>query len=155
MSKTVNPSEDFHWHDGLLLGYSPMDSTHEEFVHCVAAMQAASDEQLPSALAAFVAHAERHFGEEDRWMTETDFPARDCHIQEHAEVMKSVRMAQDRLAQGDNTVCRRLADELVRWFPGHASYLDSALAHWMCKARFGGKPVVIRRSAGRSTVDKR
>jgi hemerythrin len=49
--------------------------------------------------------------------------------------------------QGRTANVQRLAAELVRWFPGHADYLDSALAHWMCKQRLGGKPVIIRRNA--------
>ncbi len=138
------------WHDGLLLGYAPMDHTHEEFVQCVAALQRASDEDLPAALAAFAEHARRHFGEEDRWMEQSQFPARECHIDEHAAVLKSVGEVQALLAQGNTEVCRRLAQELANWFPGHADYLDSALAHWMCKQRLGGKPVVIRRNLGMS-----
>ena len=42
-----------------------------------------------------------------------------------------------------------LAQALADWFPGHATYLDSALAHWMFHRRFGGKPVVIHRSTAR------
>ena len=42
-------------------------------------------------------------------------------------------------------LCRDLTKALVDWFPGHATHLDSALAHWLSKQRFGGKPVVIRR----------
>lgn len=133
------------WHDGLLLGYQPMDATHEEFVLCVAALQRASAAELPARLEAFAEHAVRHFGEEDRWMEQTQFPARECHINEHAAVLKSVREVQALLAQGHTEPCRRLAQELAQWFPGHADYLDSALAHWMCKQRLGGKPVVIRR----------
>ncbi|MES2482192.1 MAG: hemerythrin domain-containing protein [Pseudomonadota bacterium] len=141
------------WHDGLLLGYSPMDAVHEEFVHCVATLQQASDAELPERLAELARHVQRHFGEEDRWMEETVFPARECHINEHAAVMKSVREVGALLAQGNTAVCRRLATELANWFPGHADYLDSALAHWMCKQRLGGKPVVIRRGIpGRGTA---
>jgi hemerythrin-like metal-binding protein len=133
------------WHDGLLLGYQPMDATHEEFVLRVAALQQATDAELPARLEPFAEHAVRHFGEEDRWMEQTQFPARECHIDEHAAVLKSVREVQALLAQGHTGPCRRLAQELAQWFPGHADYLDSALAHWMCKQRLGGKPVVIRR----------
>ena len=133
------------WHDGLLLGYQPMDATHEEFVLRVAALQQATDAELPARLEPFAEHAVRHFGEEDRWMEQTQFPARECHIDEHAAVLKSVREVQALLAQGHTGPCRRLAQELTQWFPGHADYLDSALAHWMCKQRLGGKPVVIRR----------
>ena len=133
------------WHDGLLLGYQPMDDVHEEFARVVSALQAAPDADLARCLDAVADHAQRHFDEENAWMQDTQFPARQCHIDEHAAVMKSVREVQALLARGDSTHCRSLANELARWFPGHADYLDSALAHWMCKQRLGGKPVVIRR----------
>lgn len=110
-----------------------------------AKLQQATDAELPARLEPFAEHAVRHFGEEDRWMEQTQFPARECHIDEHAAVLKSVREVQALLAQGHTGPCRRLAQELAQWFPGHADYLDSALAHWMCKQRLGGKPVVIRR----------
>ena len=51
-----------------------------------------------------------------------------------------------RVAAGDFEAGRSLARALADWFPGHADYLDSALAHWMCKKRFGAPPVVLRRS---------
>jgi hemerythrin len=137
--------EQLSWHDGLLLGYTPMDAVHQEFVACVTALQQASDAQLPERLAQLIAHAQSHFGEEDGWMAQTQFPALECHVNEHAAVMRSMREVQDLLAQGHTAVCRDLALELVRWFPGHAEYLDAALAHWMCKQRLGGKPVVLRR----------
>jgi hemerythrin len=132
----------------MLLGYRPMDAVHQEFVDCVSALQRAGDAQLPAALAALELHAVAHFSDEDRWMVETDFPARECHINEHAAVLKSVREVRALLEQGNTQVCRRLGLELARWFPGHADYLDSALAHWMCKQRLGGKPVVVRRDLG-------
>ena len=52
----------------------------------------------------------------------------------------------DLVISGDNSQCLRLSIALMDWFPGHADYLDSALAHWMCKERLGGKPIVLRRS---------
>ncbi|MEO7402205.1 MAG: hemerythrin, partial [Burkholderiales bacterium] len=48
-------------------------------------------------------------------------------------------------AAGEIDAARRLAKELRDWFPGHAQHLDSALAHWMFKRSYGGKPVVLRR----------
>lgn len=133
------------WNDALLLGYAPMDALHQEFVVIVAALRATQDDQLPQQLEVMAKHLRQHFSEEDRWMVETDFPARECHMEEHAAVLRSVEQVGTQLAQGDVTECRRLAEELVKWFPGHADYLDSALAHWVCKQRLGGKPVVLRR----------
>jgi hemerythrin len=134
------------WNDRLLLGYDEMDAEHRDFVACVRALQQAEAAQVGERLAAFAEHARRHFGLENAWMVDTDFPARDCHIDEHAAVLKSVEEVQALVALGNTAIVRSLADELVRWFPGHADYLDSALAAWMAKRRWNAKPVVFRRN---------
>jgi len=134
------------WTDAFLLGHEPIDATHREFVAIVGALQAGTDERLPMLLAELEAHARRHFGDEDRWMLETDFPPRDCHIDEHAAVLRSIGEVREHVAgTGDAHEARRLADALAGWFPGHADWLDSALAHWLCKRAYGGKPVIVRR----------
>ena len=139
------PEPDLQWTDRLLLGYEPMDDEHRDFVVCVRALLQAGPEQMLACLDAFALHAERHFGAENRWMEETAFPARQCHIDEHAAVLKSVREVRVLVAAGNTAIVKSLADELVRWFPGHADYLDSALAAWMAKRRWNAQPVVLRR----------
>lgn len=134
------------WGDHLLMGYAPMDDIHQEFVDIISQLETADDAQLPALLQAMEVHLQHHFAEEDQWMNSTAFPPRDCHIDEHAAVLKSVAEVREKLAQGDVAVCRSLIAALADWFPGHATHLDSALAHWLFKQRFGGKPVVIRRS---------
>ena len=133
------------WNDRLLMGYPAMDAEHREFVDLVGALQRAADDELLPLLEAFAAHAERHFSSENEWMTETAFPARDCHIDEHAAVLRSVAEVRALAEAGNLALVRSLAAELARWFPGHADYLDSALAAWMCKQRWQGQPVVLRR----------
>ncbi len=138
------------WSDQFLLGYPAMDATHAEFVACVAALQNAEDAQLADCLEAFAAHAVAHFAQEELWMQTTGFPAAQCHIDEHAAVLASVREVQALLVDADNgprrfRIVRDLTAELVRWFPGHADYLDAALSHWMSKRAHGGAPVVLRR----------
>ena len=145
MDTTAHDNDTLHWRDTFVLGFGPMDGLHQEFVELVAAIQTAPDAELVDRLAALAAHCESHFEEENRWMRETEFPPRDCHIDEHNAVLKSIRDVQELLAKGDTDNCRRLTEALAGWFPGHADHLDSALAHWMCKRRFGGKPVVFRR----------
>lgn len=134
------------WGDHLLMGHGPMDELHEEFVELIALLQTAEDSELPSLLQAMESHLQHHFAEEDQWMLSTGFPPRDCHIDEHAAVLKSVAEVRVKLAEGNILLCRDLTKALVDWFPGHATHLDSALAHWLSKQRFGGKPVVIRRN---------
>ena len=145
MSPPPAETPTLRWSDAALLGYGPMDATHEEFVHLLGELQCASDAQQTQALERFADHLRAHFEQEDGWMASTGFPPRDCHVDEHAAVMASVQQVRALLAQGDHKVCRRLADELARWFPGHADYLDSALAAWMCKQQLGAQPVVVRR----------
>lgn len=133
------------WDDSYLLGYAPMDETHREFVDALDALLACEDGQLASRLEAFQRRADAHFAEENRWMEATDFPPAQCHIDEHAAVMKSLAWVLEAVKQGDLAEGRRLAQALADWFPGHAFHLDSALAHWMVKRAYGGKPVVLRR----------
>jgi hemerythrin len=142
-----NPADKpFVWNDMFLLGYTPMDDTHREFVEIVQAILTAPDADIPGHLEAFARHAESHFEQERQWMESTEFPARGCHVDEHEAVMKSVRDVQKIVAEGDVDEARALAKALADWFPGHADYMDSALAHWMSKRSYGGKPVVIRRN---------
>lgn len=150
----MNASKQLGWTDEFVLGYGPIDHIHEEFVTVVDRLLAAPDAELSDALNAVETHLRAHFDEENAWMRETQFPPRDCHIDEHAAVLKSVHEVQELLAGGGNTqVCRDLARALADWFPGHATHLDSALAHWMCKRKLGGKPVVLRRSAAVAAGD--
>ena len=133
------------WHDDLRLGYGPMDHIHDEFVVLVDTLLAANDQGVAAALAAVHVHSRDHFASEDQWMQETDFPARECHTDEHAAVLQSMQAVTRLVADGDFEAGRHLGRALADWFPGHAVYLDSALAHWMCSKRLGGKPVVLRR----------
>lgn len=138
---------EFEWSDAFKLGYSPMDETHEEFVEIVNTMLACPDDELLRHLDAFAVHGESHFAQELTWMKETDFPSTECHAGEHDAVMKSVHEVRDLLAAGGNPeIARGLARELARWFPGHADYLDSALAQWLVKKKSGGVPIVLRRN---------
>ena len=147
---TVGP---LAWNDADVLGYGPMDRIHEEFVDLVARLQVAPDDELIEGLAALEQHLQAHFGEENTWMRETEFPPRDCHIEQHDAVLKSVHEVQALLAQGNTAVCRGLVQALADWFPNHATHLDSALAHWLCKQRLGGKPVVLRRTIRAGATD--
>lgn len=123
-----------------------MDETHQEFVTIVDAMQTASDEEFANYIDAFLEHAEAHFSQERDWMVATGFPATDCHVREHDVVLQSVREVKEHLAAGGAvSVCRPLAEELVRWFPGHADFMDASLAQWIVKKQLGGIPVVLRR----------
>jgi hemerythrin-like metal-binding protein len=133
------------WSDGYVLGYEPMDEVHREFVDCVGALQQCADAGVQEALDRVIEHLQSHFDAEDELMLRYDFPPRECHIDEHAAVLHSAKEVRQRVARGDCAQARHFADALADWFPGHATHLDSALAHWMVKRLHGGKPLVFRR----------
>lgn len=133
-------------HDGpVVLGYDPMDAVHAEFFEVIARASHCPDAELPQRLDEVIAHLRAHFEAEDRWMRETDFPPKDCHVDEHAAVLRSADEVQALPLDRRIDVGRAFVRELERWFPGHADYLDSALAAWMCKRAHGGKPIVLHR----------
>jgi hemerythrin-like metal-binding protein len=133
--------------DAFNLGYGPMDKIHHEFGELVMLTQQGKDTELMQNLKRLGIHLRAHFDAENGWMTESDFPAGVCHIDEHAAVLHSLEEVTPKVTAGDYALGRRFVAELVSWFPGHADYLDSALAHWLCKQKYGGKPVVLTRLA--------
>lgn len=141
---------DVLWSDERLLGFGPMDRTHEAFYRLAFELLTCADGDRAAArraIAAFEAHAVEHFELEERWMQETAFPAAGCHADEHAAVLASVREVRRAVDEGRAAaeLLHRLAEQLFGWFPAHADYMDSALAAWMCKRTLGGQPVVLRR----------
>lgn len=137
------------WNSAAVLGYAPMDAVHVEFDTLVAQALACTDDELLACLQRLQSHLLSHFDQEDGWMRDTGFPAADCHVEEHGRVLISAAEVLTLVARGDLKVGRSFAAELAQWFPGHADYLDSALAAWMCKRQYGGKPIVLhpRRSS--------
>ena len=129
------------------LGYGPMDSIHAELDALLRECRGHGERDWVALLSSLDDHLREHFEAEDRWMSETDFPPRDCHMDEHAAVLKSSSEVLALARSGDFTQAPIFVEELFRWFPGHADYLDSALAAWMCKRQYGGKPVVLHRGA--------
>lgn len=131
------------------LGYPPMDEIHAELDELLAHGASGQPQNWLTLLEALDKHLREHFEAEDRWMRDTAFPPRDCHIDEHAAVLKSCGEVLALARAGDFAHAPSFVAELQRWFPGHADYLDSALAAWMCKRQYGGKPVVLHRSLPR------
>ena len=129
----------------IVLGYNPMDDVHAEFHEVVDRATHCTDAEFPDRLEAVVDHLRRHFETEDRWMDETNFPPGDCHRDEHAAVLKSAGEVLALEPEALLEVGRDFVRELTDWFPGHADYLDSALAAWMFNRTYGGKPVVLHR----------
>jgi hemerythrin len=135
------------WSDSFLVGFDAMDTTHREFVELIRALDLAEAMDVSSALRDIEAHCEKHFCGEEGLMLDSDYPSLECHAQEHAAVLASVREVQLWWQPESNLeTVRRLALALSQWFESHTAHLDSALSQWLVKRQYGGTPLVLRRS---------
>ena len=150
VEQLLDEATPMEWSDHWKLGYEPMDHIHEEFVGLLGQLQAAPENEYSHLMDQLIDHVKAHFEEEDRWMVQTEFPPRECHMDQHQQVLNSILEVRELLNDQDRQdrfeICRSLVLALVEWFDGHATHLDSALAHWMFKRQFGGKPVVIHKN---------
>jgi hemerythrin-like metal-binding protein len=147
-------AETLEWSDAMLLGHAPIDAAHEEFVEVVTALADCTQHSALGCLRDVEAHLLSHFAIEQEWMERTDFPAADCHLDEHQRVMDAVQKVNALAAVGEVGLhdVKRLAQALADWFPGHADYMDSALSAWINKKMHGGAPVVLRRDLQATAV---
>jgi hemerythrin len=144
----------FSGSDAFLVGFGPMDETHREFVDLIGALYHADVNAIGAALLEIESHCERHFASEEGSMLDSDYPSVDCHAQEHAAVLASVREVVEWWRAGEDIEpVRRLAGALSTWFETHTAYLDSALAQWLVKRQYGGVPVVVRRRSAWQHLD--
>ncbi len=116
------------WSDALQLDFAPMDTAHHTFVDLLAQAQTATDDALPSAWSALLAHMEKQFGEEDRWMRETGFAAASNHLLQHHVVLNLLREGAAMARSGQLAPVREMAGELAGWFIKHTQSMDAALA---------------------------
>ena len=99
------------WSEALQLGDAATDANHAEFCALLNAVADASDAEFIPALDAFIDHTEHHFGEENAWMDESDFPPRHCHRGEHDNVLALCREVLR--ADPDNLTARLGAEWLL------------------------------------------
>lgn len=130
-----------------LTGDSRMDRLHEEFHVLLQALREAPPEAAADVLLSLITQTRDHFDQEDTWMRQTSYAIRDCHIQEHADVLASLVQVHERLCQGDHSALPRLIQALEDWFPGHVQHLDSALAQWLVQRQWNAQPIMLRRNA--------
>lgn len=132
------------------LGDVAIDEMHEEFACLLEQAKHVADDQMPAMLRQIASHCGEHFALEEELMQRYDYPGRDCHAREHAAVLASVAGVTRKMERGELAPAKILVRSLAQWFPAHSQHLDSALAHWMSKRRWGGKPVVFHVAAAKA-----
>jgi hemerythrin len=113
-----------------------MDATHRDFVDFLNRLDAAAGADSLLRLDEFIAHTEKHFGQEEAWMERTAFPPLGCHKGEHGNVLEVMREVRQRVAAGEAHYASTLTAALAEWFPQHAATMDAMLAEFMQSAGF-------------------
>jgi hemerythrin-like metal-binding protein len=134
----------------LALGDPRLDRDHAELQRLAQRLaQTRNRQEVLAALDELALHCAAHFAAEDedlRRMQGNDDAV--CHIDEHAAVLGSLAEVNAWVIENDDVVgmanlVQSLCAELDRWLPEHVHYMDSAVAAYRSKNRFGGAPVAF------------
>lgn len=124
------------WNAALELDRGVMDETHREFVELLNRLAEAPESETLAVLDEFIAHTEAHFGQEQRWMEQMNFPPTACHVNDHQGVMQIAHEVRRRAAAGETRFGPVLAQAVAQWFENHAASMDHVLALYMKEVGF-------------------
>ena len=140
---TTNTTSDF----ALALGDPALDQDHLELQRLIEALQRAPAADVPGVMEALQAHAAKHFELEDSELRRLGGANAQCHLDEHAAVLRSLAEVRAALVQPEQPpdMIRRLVQELLRWLPEHVQAMDAGIATVRTQERLGGAPIQITR----------
>lgn len=129
------------WDEASLVQWPAMDEHHLHLVNLLEKVPQTADEALMPLWATILHATVEHFGDEDRWMQESDFPAQHCHMGQHALVLDMLREVEARGHGGDLEIVRHMAHELSNWLPQHIDMMDAGLALHLQRLQTGMEPL--------------
>ncbi len=133
------------------LGDAALDEDHSRLQTLIDELLAAPTGRMAAVLDELRVHARQHFAVEDEDLNILQDGNSQCHLDEHAAVLKSldevhaILVADDMPPEGKVSLVQRLANQLNFWLPEHVREMDTSVATFRLKRRFGGAPVKIVR----------
>ena len=118
-------------HDGLLVGFKPIDDLHKEFHEILEALTDPEQSDFSEHLLGLHRHLLRHCAVEEEFMRQEDYLHLDRHRLEHQHLLESVSDARRRFDGGDVDGTRTFCFELLDWFRIHAQTEDMQLADFL------------------------
>jgi hemerythrin len=97
------------------------------------------------------AHAAAHFDREDADLRRFKPANAQCHLDEHAAVLKSLDgvilelSSQETNRDQAESLQKELAAELLRWLPEHVTQMDGAIAKARAQHNYGGNVIKLTR----------
>jgi hemerythrin-like metal-binding protein len=134
----------------LPIGDPRLDDDHRRLESAIDVLASSQKQDRATALLQLRQIAAAHFESEDADLSRMGDGNAKCHVDEHAEVLKSLDEVRLELASPEReeafkeALTRRLAEQLAHWLPMHVREMDAALVKFRVAQRFGGVPVTLQ-----------
>ena len=116
------------WSDALSLDMPVMDEGRRQLVELLGLAHEANDVSVLGRWRDLIAHTQRVFERENRWMDATGSPSCHIHSTQHKVVLQVMNEGLTAGETGELGPIRLMADELGQWFANHSQSMDAALA---------------------------
>ena len=116
----------------MLTGPQTIDDWHHALMQLASQLDHCHDFEVPGIYRTLLAVLEQTFGQEQRLMEEFQFPAIQCHLEQHARVLAALHYLHPSVMEGDYASARRAGGKLLpEWFQLHMATQDAALGVWV------------------------
>ena len=122
------------WKPSLSVGVEEIDAQHQELFRraglFVESLASASRQDTGILLSFLRLYCVSHFGAEEAWMRETDFPGTAAHSKQHDGFIRDLMALteQHEKPRGPGLQPQRVAEWLERWLTTHVTRTDTELA---------------------------
>jgi len=114
--------------DRHTLGVDEIDHAHQEFIHQVASLIAASDAEFPTLFQTLINHTREHFMAEGQLMRTAKYQGLAMHEGEHHRILGELQQLNRTLKRGRLPLVRAFVKQgLPEWFDTHLAMMDGAL----------------------------
>lgn len=116
----------------MLTGLQTIDDWHQSVMQLASQLVHCHDYEVPDIYRTMLSVLEQTFGQEQRLMEEFQFPAIQCHLEQHARVLATLHHLHPAVMNGEHAIARRVGGELLpEWFQLHIATQDAALGVWV------------------------
>ncbi len=130
------------WDESLSVGVNEIDEQHKMMVYrlnelSVAIEQGAESSILYETMNFLIDYTEHHFGTEEKYMTENNYPGIDDHKEKHNEFKRTLKnLGQSLLKDGATLdLTNQVNIFLVNWLIDHIKGVDQELGKYTCKKK--------------------
>lgn len=117
----------------MLSEITQLTESHQLLRQQVHQLRSCRDHEVGSTYGRLLEWVEQVFGTEQHLMEKHEFPAAQCHLEQHARVLCAMHKAHVAVMRGDHALGRHVGVTLLSgWFELHNATLDAAVSLWTC-----------------------